>query len=681
MRIKNITLDNIRSYEHQEINFTEGSTLLSGDIGSGKTSVLLAIEFALFGLQPGQRGSALLRNGKKEGKVKIEFQVDDDDIIIERTLKKGKTITQDYCSIIINNEKKELAVTELKGKILELLSYPMEFSKKQNILYKFTVYTPQEEMKQIIIQDSETRINTLRHVFGIDKYKKILENVSILTTKLREEKRMKEGMTSNLENNKLSLITKNSELEIKKQNVALLEMELFEKTEIRKRIQEEKEEVSKKIEERTKLQSEIEKTKIMILNKNESIFNNTKTIEQLKKQIEELQKMKFDESKIRQLEQLISSDKLERDKINKNNLEISSRINSILLKSDENRKIEKKISSIEICPTCLQNVDAVYKANVLNKIHSDDVDSQKELQSLLLQKKEMEEKLMNLGLEISSSERNLTDLKILKMKLQDVNEKQVQIGEIEKSNVLLDKDIQMLKQHTDLLTNSVLSLTRFVNILEIKQEELDKAMREERLSDIKLAELKKEIEVFSWQIEELKKEIEKTEAIKSQLIYLTELENWLSKQFISLISFIEKNVMIKLKTEFSKLFAEWFYMLVSDTFNVRLSDDFTPIVEQQDYEIEYAYLSGGERTAIALAYRLALNQVINSLMSKIKTRDLVILDEPTDGFSEQQLDKMRDVLLQLNVKQLIIVSHEQKIEGFVENVIKFKKQNGITNVN
>ena len=67
-------------------------------------------------------------------------------------------------------------------------------------------------------------------------------------------------------------------------------------------------------------------------------------------------------------------------------------------------------------------------------------------------------------------------------------------------------------------------------------------------------------------------------------------------------------------------------------------------------------------------------------MSKIKTRDLVILDEPTDGFSEQQLDKMRDVLLQLNVKQLIIVSHEQKMEGFVSNIIKFKKENGITRV-
>ncbi|MCK9596092.1 AAA family ATPase [Candidatus Pacearchaeota archaeon] len=680
MKLKQITLDNIRSYEHQEINFAEGSTLLSGDIGSGKTSVLLAIEFALFGLQPGQRGSALLKNGKKEGGVKIVFEVDNDEVIIERTLKKGKTISQDYCSIIVNNEKKELSVTELKGKILELLSYPAEFAKKQNILYKFTVYTPQEEMKQIILEDSEVRINTLRHVFGIDKYKRILENVSILTTKLREEKRMKEGMTANLEQIKYNLISKENEIEEKQLNLSSMERELFEKREMRKKIQEEKEEVSKKIEEKNKYQSEIEKTKIMMMNKNETISSNKKTILQIKSQIEELQKIKFDKSQIEQLEQKIFINKQEKEKLNIANLEISSKINSFYLKTEDNRRIEKKISSLEICPTCLQNVDAVYKANVLNKINTDNVESNKQLIFLEAEKKENSEKIKKIDIEISSSERQLTDLKILRMKLQDVNEKQTQIENIEKLNIMLEKDIEMLRLQADLLTNSILNLTRFVNLLEIKQKELDDALRQERLADIKVAELKKEIEVFSRQIGELKMEIEKAEKIKLQLNYITELENWLSKQFITLMSFIEKNVMIKLKTEFSKLFAEWFYILVSETFNVKLSDDFTPVIEQQDYEIDYAHLSGGERTAIALAYRLSLNQVINSLMSKIKTRDLVILDEPTDGFSEQQLDKMRDVLQQLNVKQLIIVSHEQKIEGFVENVIKFKKENGITKV-
>jgi len=487
-------------------------------------------------------------------------------------------------------------------------------------------------------------------------------------------------MTASLEQNKSNLMVKQNELIIKQQNIFPLETTLFEKKEIRKKIQEEKEEVSKKIEEKNKLQSEIEKTKIMTINKKDSILSNNKTIELLKKQIADLQELKFDESQISHLENSVSWNKKEKENLSQISIEISSKINSLNLKIDDNKKLEKKISSLEICPTCLQNVDSVYKANVLNKINTDDVEVNKQLQTLQIEKREINEKIRKIDAEISLAEKQATDLKILRIKLQDLGEKQKQLDLIEKNNISLEKDIELLKEHLDLLTNSALNLARFVNLLEIKQKELDSALREERTADIKVAELKKETEVFSTQIEELKREIEKTEIVKLQLNYITELENWLSKQFTSLISFIEKNVMLKLKTEFSKLFAEWFYILVSDNFNVRLSDDFTPIIEQSDYEIDYAHLSGGERTAIALAYRLALNQVINSLMSKIKTRDLVILDEPTDGFSEQQLDKMRDVLQQLNIKQLIIVSHEQKIEGFVSNVIKFKKENGITRV-
>jgi len=136
--------------------------------------------------------------------------------------------------------------------------------------------------------------------------------------------------------------------------------------------------------------------------------------------------------------------------------------------------------------------------------------------------------------------------------------------------------------------------------------------------------------------------------------------------------------MLTLKNEFSRLFSQWFSLLVSDSLTAKLDDTFTPLIEQYDHELDYTYLSGGERTAIALAYRLALNQVINSILSTVQTRDMVILDEPTDGFSSSQLDKMRDVLTQLNTSQLILVSHEQKIEGFVDTIIRFKKQGNVT---
>ena len=679
MLLKKIILNNIRSYENQEIEFTEGSTLLSGDIGSGKTSILLGIEFALFGLQPGQRGSSLLRNQEKQGGVTMEFEVEGKEVIVERTLKQSsKTISQDYCAITIDNEKKELSVTELKDKILELLDYPKEFSKKQNILYKFTVYTPQEEMKQIILQDSETRLNTLRHVFGIDKYKKVLENTSILTSKIREEKRIKQGFTEALELNKQVIISKEKELESKQKNLCLIEGEFLLKKENREKIEKEKQAVSGKIEEKNKLQQETEKTKLMISAKKENLSENKKLVEGLKNQIEELNKLSFDSSKILNLETEIKLKKQEKEKLDENNLEINSQINSLISKNEESKKLEQKISNLEVCPTCLQEVEAVYRANVLNKIHNDFSQNNKKLESLEFEKKQISEEIKITGLEVSSKEKEINDLKIIEIKLQGITEKQARLADVEKSDVSLEKDMEILNKHIETLNNSVFELRKFDNLFELKQKEFEESFQEERSAEIKVAELRREIEVFSAQIQELKEKIKKSEEVRQQLNYLTGLETWLSKEFTSFVSLIEKSVMIKLKAEFSKLFEEWFCMLVSDSFDVSLTDDFTPIIEYQDYEIDYAYLSGGERTAVALAYRLALNQVINSLMSKIKTRDIVILDEPTDGFSEQQLDKMRDVLQQLNVKQLIVVSHEQKIEGFVENVIRFKKVNGIS---
>jgi len=266
------------------------------------------------------------------------------------------------------------------------------------------------------------------------------------------------------------------------------------------------------------------------------------------------------------------------------------------------------------------------------------------------------------------------------MKLGDLAEKQKRVDEVAIINQKFLEDISMLKNNNMKLEDSVFELGKYDGIFEEKKKEWGIASREERMADIRFAELKKEIEVFGRQIEELQERILKIEEIRKRLAYLSELEDWLTKRFVPVITFIEKNVMIKLKSEFSNLFSEWFGTLVSEDFNVWLDDNFTPVIEQQDYEIDYAYLSGGERTAIALAYRLALNQVLNSVISKIKTKDLVILDEPTDGFSEAQLDKMREVLEQLNVKQLIIVSHEQKIEGFVENVVRLGKTNGVSHI-
>src|SRR3990172_2483010 len=471
MRLKKITLNNIRSYESQEINFPEGSTLLSGDIGSGKTSILLGIEFALFGLQPGQRGGSLLRNGTSEGGVVLYLDIDGREVIIERKMKKGKTISQDYCSITIAGEKKEMSVTELKDRVLEMLGYPKEFSKKQNILYKFTVYTPQEEMKQIILEDPETRINALRHVFGIDKYKTVIENATIIASRLREDKRLKEGQTEGLEEDKTIMVSKEEELETKYHNLVSVEKELFLRTEEMRKAQEEKESISKKIEERNRLQQEIEKTKIMIANKKETMTNNSKLTEQLQTQIKELESLEFDETKIAEISQQIEFRKKEKSEMNEENLRVSSQMSSLNLKNQENKSVKEKLKKIEICPTCLQDVGPVYKSNVMNNLDSETAENLKKTEELALEKKRIMENIIKVEEFISSKEKELSDLRLRKVRLQELESKKLRLKEIEKSNDLLVKDIEILNQHLEMLTKSIFDLKKFENILEAREKE------------------------------------------------------------------------------------------------------------------------------------------------------------------------------------------------------------------
>ena len=121
MIIKKIKLNNIRSYTNEELSFDKGITLLSGNIGSGKSTILLAIDFALFGLRKGYlSGSALLRNGEQTGSVELTFEIDSKEITITRNLKRTQnSIAQDYGFLKINNEnEKEYAAIELKKFIL-----------------------------------------------------------------------------------------------------------------------------------------------------------------------------------------------------------------------------------------------------------------------------------------------------------------------------------------------------------------------------------------------------------------------------------------------------------------------------------------------------------------------------------------------------------------------------------
>ena len=801
MLLKQLKLQNIRSYIDGTIDFPSGSMLLAGDIGCGKSTILLAVEFALFGTsRPDLPGEALLRKGSSQGSVELLFSLGEQDVLIKRMLKKEKdTIKQVSGYILINGIKKELTPVELKAEVVSLLGYPEEFiTKNKNYIFRYTIYTPQEEMKFILQESPEIRLDVLRKIFNVDKYKNVRENLQthlkqmrsnkdILSMKIeplegfkQEQKDLQEEKLSlNLSLDQLTPKIRELKEKINENREELLALEKKQqqlndfKNEYRTNlalITDKNDSQQKLLEQRETLHSEIEKFEMI---DEEKVLEIKEEINLLEKQKRELYTQKNSlQEKVANLQQRITDlnqeiIKIEKDaamieekealkeRLEKENSEreplqqkhsqledLFDKTNHLITKNQtllsHSQELQEKMSSLDNCPTCLQSVSLEHK----HKISEQEESKVKQAENLLFelgkkrseiyeQKEQTKERInilikqenlltrTKLELIYLSEKKGKLDVlkKQLQLLVQENNHNMNSLVELEKSNSVDDIDIKIKKlrgqldsyskqkmlsqQFKDLenqikLTNGLISSIQekialledkisqsadYNNIIKEKKSFLELHLQEEKDLSIKQAQLQTQLNNINRQEEKASKVIAELTIVKNKLIRTQELYYWLEEHFLKLTYTIEKQVMVNLHHIFNSLFQEWFSMLIDDE-NVysHLDDSFTPIIEQNGYEISFVNLSGGEKTSAALAYRLALNKVINDVVGQIKTKELLILDEPTDGFSSEQLDKVRDVLERLNLKQIIIVSHESKIESFVENVIRVNKQGHISYV-
>jgi DNA repair protein SbcC/Rad50 len=672
MQFKKLRLENIRSYDNLEISFPKGSILLAGEIGSGKTSILLGLQFALFGLQPGQRGSSILRQGEDGAKAHLELEVDGETIILERSIKRSKKggITQDSNTISYQGRVEELSTSEMKDRVIGILNYPKEFVKKSNLLYKFTVYTPQEEMKAIIQEKPEVRLDTLRHIFGIDRYKRIKDNSTIFLQKIKDSIKIKEVLASELNPLKEKFAIENEKKIAIARLINNLTIEYKKLEEEEVLLSQKLQSLEKSLEEKRELSKEVEKTNIELNGKRDLESRMQKELLLMQKQT--ANPVDFSEERLSSVLELFGKHKRILDEKNQKFLELNSNISVLESQKEVPFNLREKIVSMDNCPTCFQGVAEEHKHKISKKttVDIDEINLQLETKTYeraqIIKEIEKEKELIG-GYE---SDKNLLSQNRIKYE----HYRSVEV-KIKSDAFIFDRTKNEIIQLNEKLEELELQIRSFedFSIYEGIKEKHEVSREILRKNEILLATKNSELVMLKERLEELSGDILGKETLRSQVNHLKSLQEFIQDKFIAMIDLTEKNVLAKLRSEFSSIFAEWFSMLVSDELSVRLDEDFTPIITNQDYEIDYDFLSGGERTAIALAYRLSLNKVLNSLLSKIKTKGVVILDEPTDGFATEQIDKMRDIFDQLKAEQMILVSHEQKIEGFVDHVLRVRK--------
>jgi len=256
--IKRVKLENWRSHKRTELEFGPGTNVLVGTMGSGKSSVMNAVCFGLFGTFPElQRREAKLegiimdRPSREEfARVEIEFEYKDKDYRVERLINRGtKTNTAKFhCGKEFVAGPKVSDVNEAIQSVLEL-NYD---------LFSRAVYSEQNQMDFFIRLNAGERKQKFDELLELDKYELVRKNaVSVQNTLkklLEQKKQFFEEQKSSLKESDIESIRK----EIAELN-AKIRVKREEKEKAEKTVKELGEDVKNSREKRTKFKELSEK--------------------------------------------------------------------------------------------------------------------------------------------------------------------------------------------------------------------------------------------------------------------------------------------------------------------------------------------------------------------------------------------------------------------------------------
>jgi exonuclease SbcC len=673
MILKSLEIENIKSYKTQRIDFPTGTILFEGDVGSGKSTILNSIEFALFGLGS-QRGGSLLRLGTKKGFATLTFETDGKKYIIHRSLvKKGNHVRQgDDGYIEAEGRRIPLSATELKERILDILNFnePPD-PKAQSVIFQYAIYTPQEEMKMILTQKPDMRLQTLRKAFGIEEYKIASENTQETSRIVRKRSDFFEGQISDLNQKEESLNETRSLMSTFKEELAK-----FEGGE--KALDKELLKIKAELSEYQETRQEIERIKAQIPHYEKEIREKSDLIEKTKEENKDFEeKIKKEQPAVKKFSEMVCPTKRSETEIKKD-LEKAREDEKEIRRKDAQTELKireyESIKENEICPTCDRPADPrefEHKIAVVTRIKEETEKKKRDQEELV---KKLEELQLELREYISAQK----EMEGLKKQIEDWN------TSITRNN----KNIKTLNEDVSETKTKLEDARKETEKLEAVSKKIDEIKASQERAEKDLISLRENINIKRGRIETLRNniktlldEITQKKEQRKKRDTLVEHQIWLSDYFLPTLDIIEKQVLISINREFGKQFQRFFSTMIEDPdLTVNIDEDFTPRIEREGYDQDVQSLSGGEKTSLALAYRLALNTIVQEVSAGMKS-NLLILDEPTDGFSKEQLFKMRDILDEIKCPQVIMVSHEKELENFADQIFQLTKSGGVSHLN
>ncbi|MBI3840404.1 MAG: SMC family ATPase, partial [Thaumarchaeota archaeon] len=564
-------------------------------------------------------------------------------------------------------ETLNLSPRELKERVLEVLEFnEAPDPKAQSLIFRYAVYTPQEAMKEVLSMTPDIRLQTLLRAFRVEDYKTAAENAAEVGREIRGDVRELDGLGRGAEKLRAELeeIAKDEErqgtaVESLRASEAESESALDALKARREKLQADRVGLEKSRTEARMLEGVLRAGEGEVSDFEEEIADLEERISTLD---EELEGPKAKRAPGRRTVAQLKAEERKAESEVKRLTAVKATIKAKL--EDYGTIMEKGI-----CPVCDRPVEAhdfgrrMAAKDEERKHASVELErAEGELDRLRHDREAAEEfavakqQAVEKGKERDRMSKSLTRGKkgkeAAKRKMQEAStrlkELGTEIGRLEEVSAGLAQTDKGIRQAEETLRKT---RDRIAGVVE----------RMSHSADLKV---------------KLREEIAAKERAATKRAALAEDEVWLNGYFVPTVELIERSVLATINQDFGALFQKWFSMLVDDPDKeVRIADDFSPTVTQGGYEQDVGYLSGGERTSVALAYRLALNSMAQRVSAGMRS-DLLILDEPTDGFSREQLGNVREVLDDLGCPQVIIVSHDKELESFADQIFRVRKSGG-----
>ena len=680
--IYDVELVNFLAHSDTKLEFDSGATVFVGENGAGKSSIIDAITFSLFGEHTRKNNKGLIRRGANQGFAKIEFSANGKNYQAIRKIDSKGTLTAQFAenvdgkySAIVEGERKQFG--ESMTKHVEE-AFAMDFEKLQ-----IASIVQQGELNSIIKAKPKEFKELLNAIIGIDKLDTALASMRTVQREFRSSIQEKFGYDDTqvvpLENKiaEYENESKNAQPKLEQLDVEKKEQELL-ISKLEKQIQNDstKESQLKDLESRKKEWQEYAKDVIKSIQnevaEKEEIVNECKPCFAISKNKNEI------ESEI--------------DKIQKEFSIIESELSDLEKKQvrlEEHEELaEKLVLKDGKCPVCDSTVNHL-KPLFQKKHIEDEIDGiRKKVDELENKKEELEQNNVSLTNDLEEIKKAETILSTHKIKNESQLDKisaeiKAKVKQMQKIPLTIIPGqlvgVANLDSHAKTIYESIVSLEKSTSGFD--QQELQKSIESRANSMTRLTQINQEYGEISGNIKKAKIELEKLGSTLKELKhverYVTELEN-IQENVYNRDGPVGKSLRSWSLEIISQKASEYLEKLNTKIQRISLSEktrDVNISCYSRNTTLDIESLSGGEQVSVALALRLGMSHLLGA-----SNLNFMILDEPTAHLDGERRKSLVNVLSQLtslkedSSMQFIIITHDAEIfdDSSVENIYKFE---------